>query len=57
MLFKKITILEHDDFFFKTSSNNEPLLHLFRFKQDDEEFVSDKEFVSDEEVSRELGAN
>ena len=42
------TVLEHDDLFLATS-NNEPHLHEFRFKQDDEEFVSD------EEVSRELG--
>ena len=33
-----------------TLTKNEPHLHAFRFKQDDE-------FVSDEEVSRELGPN
>ena len=36
---------------FNASSNNEPKLHVFRFKQ------NDVEFVSDEEVSRELGPN
>ena len=50
MFFKGITIFEHDDFLFNASSNNKPH-HLFRFKQDD------KEFVSNEEVSRELGPN
>ena len=51
MFSKGITILEHNDFLFNASSNNEPHLNLFRFKYDD------KEFVSDEEVSRELGPN
>ena len=46
-----ITIIEHDDFVFNADANNEPHLHVFRFKQNDEEFVSD------EEVSRELGPN
>ena len=46
-----ITIIEHDDFFFNAGANNEPYLNVFRFKQNDEEFVSD------EEVSRELGPN
>ena len=50
MFSKKITIIEHDDFF-NAGANNEPHLHVFRFKQDKEEFVSD------EEVSRELGPN
>ena len=45
-----ITILELD-YFFNASSNNKPHLHVFRFKQDD------VEFVSDEEVSRKLGPN
>ena len=44
-----ITIIEHDDFCF--NADNEPHLHVFGFKQNDEEFVSD------EEVSRELGLN
>ena len=35
--------------FFNAGADNEPHLHVFRFKQNDEEFVSDKE------VSRELG--
>ena len=52
MFSKGITIIEHDDFFCNASSNNEPHLHLFRFKQDDEEFVSDEDFLSDEEVTR-----
>ena len=47
----RITILEHNDFVFNASSNNEPHLHVFRFKLDN------VEFVSDEEVSRELGPN
>ena len=38
-------------FIFNGGANNEPYLHVFRFKQ------NDKEFVSDEEVSRELGPN
>ena len=46
-----ITIIEHDDFYFIAGSDNEPHLHVFRFKQDV------KEFLSDEEVSRELGPN
>ena len=50
MLANGITILEHDDLCFSATSNNEPHLHVFRFKQDDE-------FVSDEKVSRELGPN
>ena len=45
----RITILEHNDFVFNASSNNEPHLHVFRFKLDN------VEFVIDEEVSRELG--
>ena len=51
MFSKKITILEHDYFCFNASCNNTPHLHVFRFIQDYEEFVSD------EEVSRELGPN
>ena len=51
MCSKGITLLEHDDFFVNAGSNNKPHLHLFRFKQDDEEFVCD------EEVSIELGPN
>ena len=51
MYSKEITIIEHDDFFFNAGANNEPHLYVFRFKQNDEEFVSD------EEVSRELGLN
>ena len=51
MFSKGITIIEPDDFNFNVGSNNEPHLHVFRFRQDDEEFVSD------EEVSRELGPN
>ena len=51
MYSKGITILKHDDFFFNAGGNNEPYLHVFRFKQNDEEFVSD------EEVSRELRSN
>ena len=51
MFSKGITIIEHDDFYFNAGSNNEPHLHVFRFKQHDEEFVSDAE------VSRELGPN
>ena len=51
MFSKGITIFEHDDFFCKACSNNEPHLHEFRFKQDD------VKFVSDEEVSRKLGLN
>ena len=47
---KEITILEQDDLF-NASCNNEPHHHVFRFKQDN------VEFVSDEEVSRELGPN
>ena len=50
MYSKEITILKHDDFCFNAGANNEPYLHVFRFKQNDE-------FVSDEEVSRELGPN
>ena len=50
MFSKRITIIELDDFFFNASSNQSKL-HVFRFKQDDEEFVSE------EEVSRELGPN
>ena len=38
-----ITILKYDDFFVNASSNNEPHLHVFHFKQDDVEFVSDEE--------------
>ena len=51
MFFKGITIIKQDDFYFNAGSNNEPHLHVFRFKQDDEEFVND------EEVSRKLGPN
>ena len=51
MYSKGITIIEQDDFFCNAGANNEPHLHVFRFKQ------NDKEFVSDEEVSRELGHN
>ena len=51
MFFNGITIIEQDDFYFNADSNNEPHLHVFRFKQDDDEFVSDKE------VSCELGPN
>ena len=50
MFSKTTTILEHDDFFLNASCNNQPHLHVFRFKQDDK-------FVSDEKVSRELGPN
>ena len=51
MFSKGITILEHDDFVFNASFNNEPHLYVLRFKQDD------KKCVSDEEGSRELGPN
>ena len=51
MFSKRITIIEKDDFYFNAHSNNEPHLHVFRVKQDD------NEFVSDEEVSRELKPN
>ena len=51
MFSQGIAILEHDDFVGKASCNNEPHLHVFRFKQDD------KEFVIDEKVSRKLGPN
>ena len=51
MLSKVITILEHADFLFNPSCNNEPHLHVFRFKQDVEKFVSN------DEVSLELGPN
>ena len=51
MFSKRITIIEQDDFYFNAGSNNESHLHVFRFKLNDEEFVSDKE------VSRELGPN
>ena len=51
MLSKGITIIEQDDFYFNVDSNNEPHLHVLRFIQNDDEFVSD------EEVSRELGPN
>ena len=51
MFSKGITILEHDDFYFNAGSNNEPHLNVFRFKQNDDEFVSEAE------VSRELGPN
>ena len=51
MFSKGITFLAPDDFCFNASSNNKPYLHLFRFKQDD------KEFVTEENVSRELGPN
>ena len=47
----RITILEHNDFVVNASSNNKTNLQVFRFKQDD------VEFVSDEEVLRELGPN
>ena len=51
MFSKGITIIEHDDFFLNASSNNKRHLHVFRFKQNDEEFVSE------EVVSLELGPN
>ena len=51
MFSKKITILGHDDFVFNASSKNKPHYHVFWFKQDN------MEFVSDEEVSRKLGPN
>ena len=51
MFSKGITIIEQDDFYFNAHFNNEPHLHVFRVKQDD------NEFVSDEEVSRELKPN
>ena len=51
MFSKGITIIEHDDFIFNASFNNEPHLHVCRVKQDE------KEFVSDEGVSLELGHN
>ena len=50
MYSKEITIIEEDYFYFNADSNNEPHLHFFQYKQDDE-------FVSDEEMSRELGPN
>ena len=43
MYSKGITIIEQDDFYFNADSNNEPHLHVFRYKQDDDEFVSDEE--------------
>ena len=51
MFSKGITIIEHDNFYFNANSNNEPHLHVFRFIQDDEEFVSN------EEESRDRGPN
>ena len=51
MYFNGITIIEYDDFVFNAGANNEPHLHVFLFKQNDEEFVSN------EEVSRKLGPN
>ena len=45
-----ITIIEHD-FFFNAGANNEPHLHVFRVKQNDENCVSD------EEVLHEFGPN
>ena len=51
MFSKGIKIIKQDDFYCNAGSNNEPHFHAFRFKQDDEKFVSD------EEVSRELGPN
>ena len=49
MLTRRITILEHDDLFFSASSNNEPYLEVFRFKQE--------EFISNDELSLALGLN
>ena len=51
MFSKKITIFEHDYFFNNASSNFKPHFQMFRFKQDN------KEFVSNEEVSCKLGPN
>ena len=42
MFSKGITIIEHDDFFFNASSNNEHHIHVFWFKQNDEELVRRK---------------
>ena len=46
-----IIIIEQDNFNCYAISNNKHHVHVFRFKLDDEKFVSD------EEVLRELGSN
>ena len=42
MFFKGITIIEHDDLFCHATFNNEFHFNVFRFKQDDEKFVSNE---------------
>ena len=50
MLSMNITFIEHEDLFFgKTAFNDESELGMFRYKDDD------NTYVSDEELSRELG--
>ena len=49
MVNRGITVLDHDDLFFSGTTNNEPFLELFRFKQE--------KFISNYEWSRELGHN
>ena len=50
MLSMNITFIEHEDLFFgNTSFNDESELAMFRYKDDN------KNYVSDEELSRELG--
>ena len=51
MIFKSITVIEHKVFFCSASSNHKPHFKLFRFKQIDEDFISN------DELSRELGPN
>ena len=51
MILKGITVIEHDDLFFSATSNNEPYLKVFRFKQ------NDQDFISNDELCQELGPN
>ena len=51
MLSMGVTILEHDDIYHYSTSDHEPELAMFKYKDED------KYFISDEEYSRELGSD
>ena len=50
MLSMGVTILEHDDIYHYSTSDNEPELAMFKYNDEG------KYFISDEEFSRELGS-
>ena len=51
MILKSINVIEHDDLVFSATSNNKPHLKGFRFKQ------NDQDLISNDELSRKLGPN